>query len=152
MSTPNKPNKSSASKTSAVAKGSKAAPKPKTVDALAVADVVIGLDTFGRVTYSTNTLVPVLDGEIVVRPGAKVSFSCQIGALAVALLPVRIQGPSIAFRVGSAPSGGRIALIVPKEAKSGLYKYKFTIFFDKSKSKSGVGNARTVDPRFRVLL
>jgi hypothetical protein len=80
-----------------------------------------------------------------------VSFSCEIGALAVALLPVRIEGPSIEFRVGSAPSGGRISFDVPKEAKSGLYKYTFTIFFDKSKSKSGVGNAMTVDPRFSVL-
>ena len=152
MKAPKKTDKPTAPKTSAVAKASKAAPKPKSIDPLAVADVVIGLDTLGRVTYSTNTFAPVTDGEIVVRPGAKVAFSCQIGALAVALLPIKTDGPRIEFRVGSAPSGGRISFDVPKQAKSGLYKYTFTIFFDKSKTKSDIGNAMTVDPSFRVLM
>jgi hypothetical protein len=152
MKTPSKTKKPSVSKTSAVAKASKAAPKLKKVDALAVADVVIGLDTFGRVTYSTNTLAPVLDGELAVRPGAVVTFSCHIGALAVGLLPVKTEGPRIEFRVGSAPTGGRISFEVPKEAKTSLYKYTFTIFFDNSKPKTNIGSAMTVDPRFRVLL
>jgi hypothetical protein len=151
MKTPSKPKKPSASKTSAVAKGSKAAPKLKNADALAVANVVIGLDKLNRVTYTINTLPPVLDGEIDVRPGATVTFSCDIGALAVGLLPVNAEGSRIEFRVGSAPSGGQISFEVPEDAKSSLYKYTFTLFLDKSKTKTGIGSAITVDPRFRVL-
>jgi hypothetical protein len=76
----------------------------------------------------------------------------KFDALAVGLLPVKTEGPRIEFRVGSAPTGGRISFEVPKEAKTSLYKYTFTIFFDNSKPKTNIGSAMTVDPRFRVLL
>ena len=150
MKEKSEPKKPTAAKTLAVNKGSVEAPKREIVEVLERADVVLGLDTLGRVTYSINKRAPSLNGEIGVRPGATVAFSCRLGALAVGLLPVKPGGPGIEFRVGCAEAGGRGSFTVPKEAKSGLYKYTFTIFFDKAKSKTDIGNAMTVDPNLRI--
>lgn len=124
------------------------------------ANVSITLDNVGRVIYSINDRGSQIvgdDSEISVKPGATVTFACDVGALAIGLVPVKFKGTQIDFRIRSAASsstsGEIIQVNVPDTAASGVYKWTFTVFFDPEWSKKfgkRLGHAVTIDPVLRV--
>ena len=127
---------------------------------LVEAKVHLYLDTMGRVVYeinSTGAQVVGDDSQLNLKPGATVTFTCEVGAFAIGLVPVEFEGTQIDFRVGSAAcfesSRPSIQIKVPDTAADGVYKWTLTVFFDpkwSKKFKKKLGHAVTIDPVLRV--